>query len=152
MQERGNAAAGLDERYPFHDRDMIELSLSLPESDRWSGGHYKGIIRRAMAGRLPPAILARQDSPDANRLLVNTLRALGGREFFLGLNTTEAGWVDRARVLALWAALERRTRAGQSAGAAAWPLWAVAAIELWTRHGIAAADAGEQATGSASVA
>ena len=152
MQERGNAVAGLDERYPFHDRDMIEFSLSLPESDRWSGGNSKGIIRRAMAARLPPAILARQHSPDANQLLTNTLRGLGGREFFLGLTTTEAGWVDRARVLNLWDALERRTRAGQNVSAPAWALWAIAAIELWTRHGIGGAGADEPAVGSASVA
>jgi asparagine synthase (glutamine-hydrolysing) len=152
MQERGNAAAGLDERYPFHDRDLIDFSLSLPESDRWSGGNYKGIIRRAMAARLPQEILARQHSPDANRLVVNTLRALGGREFFLGLNSIEAGWIERARVLAMWDALERRTRAGQNASAAAWALWAIAAIELWTRHGIGGAGADEPAIGSASVA
>lgn len=149
MQDRGNAAAGLDERYPFHDRDLIEFSLGLPESDRWSGGHYKGIIRRAMTSRLPQAILERQQSPDANRLLANTLRTLGGREFFLKLNTIEAGWVDRDRVLGLWDTVERRANAGRNVSAAAWALWAIAAVEMWTRRGMVV---DEPVTGRTSVA
>lgn len=129
MQERGNARAGLDERYPFHDRRLIEFSLALPESDRWAGGRYKGILRRAMAGRLPPAVIERQHSPDANAVLTATLRT-AGRAFFSRLAIADAGWVDGPRVLDAWDLFERRALGGRT-GAEAWELWAVAAVELW---------------------
>lgn len=130
MQERANAYCGLDERYPFHDRRMIELSLALPETDRWAGGRYKGIIRRAMAGRLPAAVIERQDSPDANALVAATLRNIGGREFFEQLQVADRGWVDRDAVRQLWIRHEQRG----AAGIEVWQLWAVAAIELWSIH------------------
>ena len=130
MQERANAYCGLDERYPFHDRRVIELSLALPESDRWAGGRYKGIIRRAMAGRLPAAVIERQDSPNANALVAATLRHIGGRDFFEHLQIAERDWVDREAVKQLWERHEQRAEPGIEV----WQLWAIAAIELWSIH------------------
>lgn len=130
MQERANAYCGLDERYPFHDRRVIELSLALPESDRWSGGRYKGIIRRAMKGRLPAQVIERQVSPNANALVAATLRNIGGRDFFERLQIVERDWVDRDAVRQLWERYEQRG----SAGIEVWHLWAIAAMELWSLH------------------
>lgn len=134
MQERGNARAGLDERYPFHDRRLIEFSLALPESDRWAGGRYKSILRHAMAGRLPATVIERQHSPDANRVLAGTLRS-AGRAFFSRLAIADAGWVDGRRVLDAWDVFERRAE-GRRTGPEAWELWAVAAVELWWTHAV----------------
>ena len=130
MQERANACCGLDERYPFHDRRVIELSLSLPESDRWSGGRYKGIIRRAMAGRLPAAVIERQTSPNANALVAATLRNIGGRTFFEQLQIADRDWVEPTAVMQLWRKHQQRTEPGIEA----WQLWAIAAMELWSIH------------------
>lgn len=131
MQERANASCGLDERYPFHDRRLIELSLALPESDRWAGGRYKGIVRRAMRSRLPSAVVERQDSPNANLLVAATLLRIGGRRWFERLTISDLGWTDRNAVLKLWDRCERNATAP---GIEVWQLWAIAAIELWWVH------------------
>lgn len=144
MQERANARCGLDERYPFHDRRVIEFSLALPEADRWSGGNYKGLIRRAMANRLPKQILDRQDSPNANLLTAQTLARLGGRGFFQRLQIAELDWIDRDAALALW---DRATERSQP-GIEVWQLWAIAAVELWWRHAIVPSAAYQGATTS----
>lgn len=133
MQERANAVCGLDERYPFHDRRMIELSLSLPETDRWSNGQYKGVIRRAMAARLPRVVIERQDSPNADALVAATLDRLGGRRFFERLDIANRDWIDAAAVLTLW---DRHLRRGRT-GVEVWQLWAIAAVELWSLHAAA---------------
>ena len=143
MQERANAYCGLDERYPFHDRRMIEFSLALPESDRWSGGRYKGVIRRAMADRLPRSVIDRQQSPNANALVAATLRQLGGRSFFERMQIVSNDWIDHAEVMQLW----DRLAGTHEPGVEVWQLWAVAAMELWWVHA-ASSTASQGATSS----
>lgn len=134
MQERANARAGTEERYPFHDRRLSEFCLGLPESDLWSRGSYKTILRRAMNGRLPAFVLERQMSPNADRVLRDMLQALGGERFFSSLSIAERGWIDGPVVLAMWRQAERRAGAGTIISRPFWALWAIAAVELWARH------------------
>jgi len=137
MQERAAARAGIEERFPFHDRRLIEFSLSLPDSDRWSGGRPKAIVRRAMAGRLPDAVIARTASPNANPVADEALRVIGGRRFFDSLETSALGWVDAVEARRLWNRHERRVAHGGRAGREVWLLWGIAAVELWWRHAVA---------------
>src|SRR5262249_8626044 len=37
IMERGGHQRGIEERHPFSDRRLVELSLALPESQRWRG-------------------------------------------------------------------------------------------------------------------
>ncbi len=133
MQERANSRLGLDERYPFHDRRLVEFALALPETDRWAPGASKALVRRAMAGRLPAGVIARTVSPDANPVLLDALRALGGRAFFEHLAIAETGWVNAEAIRSRWNIVEREALAGRYAGREMWALWPVAAVELWHR-------------------
>jgi asparagine synthase (glutamine-hydrolysing) len=141
MQERANAQAGVEERYPFHDRRVSEFSLALPESDLWGLGRYKVILRRAMATRLPAAVLQRQTSPNANLVLADMLQALGGHAFFSRLEIARRGWVNEPHVRALWQRAEQQAQHG-TLGRDHWALWSVAALELWVRHASPAAHSG----------
>jgi asparagine synthase (glutamine-hydrolysing) len=52
---------GIEPRHPFLDRHCLRLCLGLPDRQRLHGGWTKAVLRNAMAGRLPQAVLQRQD-------------------------------------------------------------------------------------------
>jgi asparagine synthase (glutamine-hydrolysing) len=55
------AAAGVEGRYPFWDKRLLEFCLSLPSKEKLDGGWSRLILRRAMEGILPPAVQWRTD-------------------------------------------------------------------------------------------
>lgn len=69
------AAHGVEPRYPFFDRRLIEFCLALPEEQKFGDGWTRLVLRRAMEGILPPAVQWRTDksnlSPNFHRGLRN---------------------------------------------------------------------------------
>lgn len=59
--EKLSAAVGVEPRFPFFDRRLIEFCISLPAEQRLYGGWTRSIFRRAMTGILPPAVQWRTD-------------------------------------------------------------------------------------------
>jgi asparagine synthase (glutamine-hydrolysing) len=57
-------AEGVETRMPFYDRELIELSLSLPSNWKLRGGLSRFILRKAMEDALPRAVVLRQDKFD----------------------------------------------------------------------------------------
>jgi asparagine synthase (glutamine-hydrolysing) len=49
-------AHGVEPRYPFFDRRLIEFCLSVPAEQKFAGGWSRATFRRAMEGSLPSAI------------------------------------------------------------------------------------------------
>lgn len=75
--DRIGMAAGLEIRFPFCDRELVEYVWSIPWHLKQADGQAKGILRRAVADILPPAITARTKSPFPacyDPVLVNSLR------------------------------------------------------------------------------
>jgi asparagine synthase (glutamine-hydrolysing) len=60
VADKSSAAFGIEARYPFFDRRLIELCLSLPPGQKLSQGWCRSILRRGMAGILPEKIRLRQ--------------------------------------------------------------------------------------------
>jgi asparagine synthase (glutamine-hydrolysing) len=56
IADKAAAAFGIEPRYPFFDRRLIEFCLGLPEEQKFAGGWPRLVFRRAMNGILPPAI------------------------------------------------------------------------------------------------
>src|SRR5258708_10003774 len=96
MADRPAAAAGLNQSHPLHDRRLAEFGFALPESQRWSGGEIKVVMRRALTSVLPPTVLHRNDKAQFSSTVVEALESLGGRPFFARLLSDEAGWGDGA--------------------------------------------------------
>lgn len=67
---QSGAAVGITMQMPFYDRDLVELSLSLPSSLKLQRGMTRYVLRAAMAGRLPRQILSRQDKFDFSNAFV----------------------------------------------------------------------------------
>ena len=72
LNEEGNkisSALGLEEAYPFLDRDLVEFVMALPpEIINWKGCS-KGLFRQAMSGLLPESIRDRNWKADFGFLL-----------------------------------------------------------------------------------
>jgi asparagine synthase (glutamine-hydrolysing) len=51
------AHVGLSRRDPTSDQRLVEFCFAVPETQWRRGGETRSLIRRAMAGRLPPAVL-----------------------------------------------------------------------------------------------
>jgi asparagine synthase (glutamine-hydrolysing) len=74
MADKASAAFGVEARYPFFDRRLIEFCLALPASQKLGQGWNRLIFRRAMEGVLPPEIQWRGSkgnlSPNFHRRLL----------------------------------------------------------------------------------
>lgn len=77
-----NAMAwGIESRVPFLDHRLVDLAMSMPTSHRFYRGESKRVLRAAMRGTVPDAILDRKDktgfiTPGHTRWLRGGLRHL----------------------------------------------------------------------------
>jgi len=62
-KDRMSMAWGLEVRVPFADHLLLEYVWNIPWSIKNCDNIAKGLLRRALKGLLPPAVLARPKSP-----------------------------------------------------------------------------------------
>lgn len=130
--DRVAASLGLEHRHPFLDVRLVELALSLPPEQRSVPGldKAKPVLRRAMAQRLPQAILARRDSASFECYI--RLALLHHPEQILGLFT-------ESRLAQLGLIEPSLARHHLQDGIRATNRWCadlmnLVALELWLRH------------------
>lgn len=68
------AHAGIEARYPFWDKRVVEFCVSLPAREKLSNGWTRSILRRGMEGVLPSAIQWRRTKLDFGRLIATGMR------------------------------------------------------------------------------
>jgi len=56
VADKASAAFGMEARYPFFDRRLLEFCLALPAEQKLARGWNRWVQRRAMQGILPPEI------------------------------------------------------------------------------------------------
>lgn len=59
VNDRLAAASSVELRYPFFDRRLVELCVSLPARQKLAGGSTRAVARRALAGVLPDEVRRR---------------------------------------------------------------------------------------------
>ena len=62
-KDRMSMYSGLEVRVPFCDWRIAEYLYAVPWEYKDHGGREKGLLRRAVAGILPPEVLLRKKSP-----------------------------------------------------------------------------------------
>jgi asparagine synthase (glutamine-hydrolysing) len=77
LADKASAAFGAEVRYPFFDRRLMELCVSLPAEQKLGQGWSRLILRRAMAGYLPGSV---QWRPSKGNLSSNFYRKLLERD------------------------------------------------------------------------
>ncbi|MDX8526569.1 lasso peptide isopeptide bond-forming cyclase [Mesorhizobium sp. MSK_1335] len=68
--DKAAANFGVEPRYPFWDKPLVEFCLSLPGEEKLKDGFGRHVLRRAMQGVLPPAVQWRRDKIDFTANLV----------------------------------------------------------------------------------
>jgi hypothetical protein len=101
---------------------------------RWRGGTRKFVLREAMRDWLPADVRLRLTSPDAGSAFVPTLRALADDGLFRGSDIEREGWVDAGALRAFYDQILSRQADGDDYTNDVWPMWIVAAVELWMRE------------------
>ncbi|MDQ3280045.1 MAG: asparagine synthase-related protein [Acidobacteriota bacterium] len=129
--DRIMSAAGVEGRYPFFDRRLIEYCLSLPADQKLSGGYSRIVARRAMQGIVPDEVLWRAGKGKPGLHIIKALADTRERleDLFIRDPAVLAPYVD---LRALRTAYERAMNEKAS-----FPdmmmLWSIAALAEWLR-------------------
>lgn len=60
LTDRMTMAASLECRVPFLDHELVELAARIPSASKLPGSRLKSLLREALAGTVPPDVLARK--------------------------------------------------------------------------------------------
>jgi asparagine synthase (glutamine-hydrolysing) len=77
LYHSATSAVGLEVRYPFWDKRVVEYCLALPPEQKLHRGLSRVVLRRAMAGILPGEIQRRPNKIDFFPLFQQGLRSAG---------------------------------------------------------------------------
>jgi asparagine synthase (glutamine-hydrolysing) len=128
--DRMSMAASIEARVPLLDHRIVEFALSLPPHSKLRRGRTKLILRRAMAGRLPDAVLNRPKqgfSIPLKHWLRGPLRPLM-TDLLASDCVRRRGYFEPQTVNG-WLSEHLEGRANHSHR-----LWALMVFELWHRH------------------
>jgi asparagine synthase (glutamine-hydrolysing) len=128
-QDQMSMSTSIESRVPFLDHLLVEFAARLPDHLKLEGFTTKRILRQAMQGVIPDAILSR---PKMGFPVPFAEWVRGGwngvmREVLLDRRTRERGLVNTASVEKLLDAHRAGARAGGDA------IWALVNLELWYR-------------------
>jgi asparagine synthase (glutamine-hydrolysing) len=127
-QDQMSMAASIESRVPFLDHPLAEWVAGLPQSMKLHGTTTKWILRAAMRGRIPDAILTRRKMGfpvPVGEWLRGRYRPIA-QEFVLGARARERGLFNHACV--------HRLVSEHEAGANhAERLWSLITFEVWAR-------------------
>jgi len=141
-QDQMSMAASIESRVPFLDHPLIEYAARLPQRMKLRGLTTKYILRQAMKGMLPDAILTRRKMgfpvPIGPWFAGEYRRVLD--EFVLGPRAARRGLFNRESVAQLVTEHARRE------GGHAERLWALVNLEIWHRLFIDGESADDVAT------
>ena len=132
--DRVMALSGVEGRYPFFDRKLVEYCVSLPSDQKLAGGYSRVVARRAMEGIVPDAIRWRAGKGKPGLHVVPALRATRDRfeDILIRDPSALAPYVDVDAV--------RNIARDFLDGRAANPfltgvrLWTIAAAGVWLRQ------------------
>lgn len=125
-EDRNSMAFGIEARVPFLDYRLVELAMRLPDRLRVGNGITKVILRRAMTGILPLAIVDRRDkmgfvtpqsswTGEAHADIAQIVRSG---------SAVERGWLTQREI-------ERLLDAVGATGSTNEQLWRLMVTELW---------------------
>ncbi len=121
----------LELRHPYRDRRLVEFALSLPAHQLYNRGYFKYILRNAMWGILPDAVLSRQGPTPLGPLFMRGMER-ERRVLQACVQDADAAW--RKYVRADW--LMERLKIAltlETDGPAAVVPWLCLSAEAWLR-------------------
>ncbi|MEP0546025.1 MAG: asparagine synthase-related protein [Rhodothermales bacterium] len=129
VMDRAVAAFGIEARYPFADRRLVEFCLALPPTQRFRQGRTRDILRRAMHSHLPEPIRTRNTKGNLSHVLAHSLRdpSTGLRDFVEDRLSIAEPYLDVDVVRRAYRAVVDDRATGQARMA----LWQAAVLVRW---------------------
>ncbi|UVK39169.1 lasso peptide isopeptide bond-forming cyclase [Mesorhizobium sp. AR10] len=133
--DKAAANFGVEPRYPFWDKPLVEFCLALPGEEKLNRGFGRYVLRRAMEGILPQAVQWRRDKIDFTSNLVNGM--LGNHRDLLDKvlvsdATLIAPYVNLPEVTAAYGRISRQPDAATLPDVQY--VWRSIALSLWLRQ------------------
>ncbi len=101
-EDRNSMAWSIESRVPFLDYRLVSFVLGLPDDYKLRGGRTKAVLRDAMAGTVPAAILDRRDKVGFETAQDRWMRGGLGesiRDRLVSGRSRLAPWLDHGRAL-----------------------------------------------------
>lgn len=130
--DAASAHAGIEPRYPFWDKRLVEFCLSLKPEDKLHDGWTRYTLRRAMQGLAPDEIAWRRDKFNfASRLAEAMCRHHAALMDDIILSATSAleGYVDLEVLRTFY--LRMKSDPGAAPGDEVQAIWRSVALALW---------------------
>ena len=131
FEDRSSMAFSIEARVPFLDRPLVELAMALPPEQKLNNGRMKVILRRAVQGVVPDAVVERTDKIGFSAPTAEWMRGPlrpWWRDLISSQKFRERGCFNPSGTEKLAAAVEK----GNDARAE--DLWRVAIVEQWARQ------------------
>ncbi len=128
VEERLAARLGLEMRFPFLDSRLIEFVLAIPWARRTRDGERKRLLREAVRGLVPDAVLERRGKGDWTALMDTAVTAACRRRSPAPLEDRSRRmerYVDPARARGLVEAYLG------GAGDLRWEVWFLVTVDRW---------------------
>jgi asparagine synthase (glutamine-hydrolysing) len=135
MLELASVSKGLEPRFPFYDKRVIEFCLSLPSEAKLNKGWGRFVLREAMEGLLPPKVQWRRSkfnfAPHLASGMLKHHRALMDDIIFGDADGVSA-YIDLKKIQAIYGRAKSNGKgfAGRRVG----DVWRTVALSLWLRH------------------
>jgi asparagine synthase (glutamine-hydrolysing) len=135
--DQAAAAFGIEPRYPFLDRRLVEFCLGLPADQKLSRGMTRAIVRRALGELLPPKVCERTSkatpAPSLARNLLTHERARLDDALLGEPSPVVREYVDLAALRAAYLGYRERGAAGTTWTEVA-RIWKTATLVIWLRR------------------
>jgi asparagine synthase (glutamine-hydrolysing) len=134
LADRSVAAERIEERHPLDDPRIAEFAMAVPDEQVFRRGTTKVVLRGAMKGFVPAAILDRRDKSDFSHVVADALERQEAGMHFANARMTDAGWVN-GRILSerFERMLRLRAAGGDDYIREMWPFWMALTVECWYR-------------------
>lgn len=124
-------AHGVEPRFPFADRRLVDLCLALPPEQRLRDGLTRWVLRQAMSGRLPDILRDRTDKARLGGLFADALFDREPEVLRRIVYEDIPAAADLLDVPAVHAAYERAHAHPEARAGSAAPLWRAVALARW---------------------
>ena len=128
------AVFGVESRYPFTDKRLIEYCYGIPASQKLHQGWSRYVLRRAMEGILPPEIQWRSAKSNLGPGLTTTFRQFGSNLLREAIFTNCEVIAPYVNLTTLQNAYRQYVEDGVEAEAGVTQLWLVMMLSLWLRQ------------------
>ncbi|HVR98369.1 MAG TPA: asparagine synthetase B family protein [Thermoanaerobaculia bacterium] len=130
LSTRQAARYGIELRYPLLDHRLFEFAAALPTAQTFAAGQRKIILRNAMRGRLPDAVVERRGKIYPEAIFRRGLREREQAKVWAlmtDMRVAEMGFVDERRLRAAY----DDYLAGRDRSAS---FWRALTLEVWLRR------------------